>query len=127
MMRYQSKKFVIQEHKKEGDVHWDLMLENDGFLETYRLDVPPEEISSRPANAQKIFDHPTKFLTYEGSVNEGKGSVKIAETGTYRIVKETDETIEINIDGKLLNGKFELRRCENNVLQFGVSCFFEKD
>ena len=126
-MSYQSKKFVIQEHKKEGDVHWDLMLESDGFLETYRLDVPPEEISSRPANAQKISDHPIKFLTYEGSVNKGKGSVKIAETGTYRIVKETDGAIEMNIDGKLLNGEFELRRCANNILRFGASGFFEKD
>jgi len=127
MMCYQSKKFVIQEDKKAGDIHWDLMLESDGFLETYRLDAPPEEIASRPANAQKIFDHPIKFLTYEGSVNEGKGNVSIADAGTYRIVKKTDETIKINIDGKLLDGEFELRRCANNLLRFGASCFFEKD
>ena len=116
-MCYQSKKFVIQEHKKEGDVHWDLMLESDGFLETYRLDVPPEEITSRPANAQKIFDHPMKFLAYEGSVNEGKGSVSIADAGTYRIVKETDETIEINLDGKILNGDLIMTRLKDDQWQ----------
>jgi len=126
-MNYQSKKFVIQEHKKEGDIHWDLMLESGGFLETYRLDIRPEEIASRPANAQKIFDHPMKFLTYEGSVNKGKGSVIIADAGTYRIVKETDKTIEMNLNGKILNGVFELRRSENNILRFGVIGFFEND
>ena len=119
-MNYQSKKFVIQKHKKEGDIHWDLMLESDGFLETYRLDVPPEEIASRPANAQKIFDHPMKFLTYEGSVNEGKGSVSIADAGTYRIVKETDETIEMNLDSKMLTGNIIMIRVKDNQWQLEV-------
>ena len=126
-MCHQSKKFVIQEHKKDGDVHWDLMLESDGSLETYRLDVSPEEIPNRPANAQKIFDHAMKFLTYEGPVNESKGSVSIADSGTYHIVKETDETIEMNLDGKILNGEFELRKCKNNILRLGASGFFEND
>jgi len=119
-MSYQSRKFVIQEHKKEGDVHWDLMLESDGFLETYRLDLPPEEIASRPANAQKIFDHPIKFLTYEGPVNEGKGSVSISEAGTYCVAKKTDETIEMNLNGKILKGNLVMTRVTDEQWQVEV-------
>lgn len=106
------RKFVIQKHTSTGEVHWDLMLEAAGVLETYRLSLPPEQLQSHSTTAVKIFDHPLKFLTYEGSVNKGKGSVKIAEAGTYQITSQTEDKMELYFEGRILNDKFTLSRLD---------------
>ncbi len=103
-----NKKFVIQKHIRGDSVHWDLMLEAGAVLETYRLAVPPEKITGDPVEAVKIFDHPLKFLTYEGSVNKGQGSAKIADFGIYQIFSKTDSRVEFQFKGKILKGKFTL-------------------
>ena len=77
-------RFVIQKHSRGDDVHWDLMLEAGPVLETWRLDKSPQELLRSPAGAEKIFDHPLKFLTYEGPVNQGQSQACIVESGTYR-------------------------------------------
>ena len=100
------RRFVIQKHSKAGEVHWDLMLEAGRILETYRLDLPPEKLVQKTATAVKIFDHPLKFLTYEGSISNGKGSVEIAEAGTYQLLSGSKNRRELQLDGKFLKGKF---------------------
>ena len=102
------RKFVIQEHTSTQDTHWDFMLQTGDSLQTWRLDKPPRRIISQRTVAIKIFDHPLKFLTYEGPVNKGKGSVQIAETGTYQIIYKDENQIELNLTGRILNGKFTL-------------------
>ena len=102
-------KFVIQRHERQGEaVHWDLMLAKRGVLETYRVNSPPEEWGSRPVEAVKIFDHPLKFLTYEGSVNKGKGSVTITDAGIYRILSLDENKLKADFAGTILKGKKEI-------------------
>ncbi len=102
------KRFVVQRHQKESEpTHWDLMLERGGILETYRLALPPEKWGKEAIEAVKIFDHPLKFLNYEGSVNEGKGRVDIADCGTYRLIKEDGNKQQISFAGKLLKVEFQ--------------------
>ena len=117
-MANENKKFVIQQHTTGSDVHWDFMLEIGGILQTYRLDKTPQELVRTPASAVKIFDHPLKFLTYEGPVNKGRGSVRIADSGTYEIVHQVDDLIKLNINGKILKGNFTLSRIEGDNWQF---------
>lgn len=112
------RKFVIQKHTRAGEVHWDLMLETGPVLETYRLGLPPDKLLQKRANAVKIFDHPSKFLTYEGSVNKGKGSVKIAETGTYRLLSESENCRQLQLNGRILKGKFTLIHIAGEKWQF---------
>lgn len=112
------KKFVIQEHTTAASIHWDLMLESGDHLQTWRLENNPEEIPSHSTKAVKIFDHPLKFLTYEGPVNKGKGHVQIADVGTYEITRQTDNQIEINLTGRILKGKFSLIRLKDDRWQF---------
>jgi bifunctional non-homologous end joining protein LigD len=112
-----AEKFVIQEHTTAGSVHWDLMLESGNTLLTWRLDKGPAEING-PSEALKIFDHPLKFLTYEGPVNKGKGRVKIADAGTYEIMHENDERIELDLHGQILKGKFTLTHVKDDHWQF---------
>ena len=87
-------------------MHWDLMLEARQVLQTYRLGLPPEVLLQKTATAVKIFDHPQKFLTYEGIVNNGKGSVQIVEAGTSRLLSGSKNRRELQLDGKFLKGKF---------------------
>ncbi|MGA2093358.1 MAG: DNA polymerase ligase N-terminal domain-containing protein [Sedimentisphaerales bacterium] len=101
------KKFVVQRHERQNEpTHWDLMLETGYFLETYRIGEPPEQWGSNPIEAVRIFDHPLKFLTYEGSVNKGKGSVKIADSGTYNVLSQNKTLLTLEIAGAILKGEF---------------------
>jgi hypothetical protein len=84
------------------------MLERGEALETYRLAVPPEEWGNNPVEAVKIFDHPLKFLTYEGIVNKGKGSVKIADSGEYRLISQNESRLTLDFAGTILKGEFIL-------------------
>lgn len=101
-------------------MHWDLMLEVCGVLQTYRLEMPPEKLPHQANTATKIFDHPLKFLTYEGSVNAGKGSVEIVEAGTYRL-NECEDRQELQLNGKILKGKFTLTHIEGDRWEFSFS------
>jgi hypothetical protein len=113
MRRKKPRRFVIQRHEREGEpVHWDLMLECGKVLETYRIGAPPEEWGKGPVKAEKIFDHPLKFLNYEGPVNKGKGSVKIADGGTYRVLTQNEEQQKLEFAGRILKGEFQLHRLE---------------
>src|SRR4030042_5540467 len=120
-MTNENKKFVIQQHSSGSDVHWDFMLEIKNALRTYRLDKAPQQLTQTSANAVKIFDHPLKFLTYEGPVNKGRGSVRIADSGTYEILNQSDDRLELDLTGKILKGKFTLSLIESDNWQFGKS------
>jgi hypothetical protein len=120
-MSRQNKKFVIQEHSSGSDVHWDFMLESGDILQTYRLDKAPNEALHLAVNATKIFDHPLRFLTYEGPVNKGHGDVRIAESGTYKIVHQAHNQIKLDLSGKILKGNFTLNHIEGDNWQFGKS------
>ncbi len=115
-----SLRFVIQRHTREGQGHWDLMLEQGDCLQTYRLELPPEKLAQQRSSAVKIFDHPLKFLTYEGPVNKGKGSVEISEAGTYQIIGKTENEIQLQFDGKIVKGRFSLRLIEGDKWQFSL-------
>ena len=120
-MDQEDKRFVIQEHTTGSDVHWDFMLEWEPgqALQTYRLDKTPQQILRSPANAVKIFDHPPKFLTYQGPVNKGRGSVRIVEAGTYQLVNNEHDRIELNLAGQILKGKFAFCHVKDDKWQFG--------
>ena len=114
-----SEQFVIQKHTSPGDAHWDLMVQDGEMLQTWRLDKGPGQLKNTQANAEKIFDHPLKFLTYEGPVNNGKGSVEIADKGTCEITAQSDGKIEMELAGAILKGEFILTRITENGWRFG--------
>lgn len=117
-MTNENKKFVIQQHSSGSDVHWDFMLQITDSLQTWRLDKAPQELIRTSANAVKSFDHPLRFLTYEGPVNKGRGSVRIADSGSYEISNQNDDRVELDLNGKILKGKFTLSLIEADNWQF---------
>ena len=111
--------FVIQEHSRQNEpIHWDLMLEVGGVLRTYRLDSPPADIVGRTCTATKIHDHPLRFLTYQGSVNKGLGSVRLVDSGTYQLIKDNMESFRLEFNGKILSGEFSLARTKDDAWEF---------
>ena len=112
MSRLNMKQFVILEHTQNRQVHWDFMTEKGGTLETWRLDLAPDKMSGCNCNAVKIFDHPLKFLSYEGAVNQGVGMVKSVESGTYALLEESDNSRRLELKGKILKGQCTLTHIE---------------
>ena len=107
------KQFVIQQHTTPDGVHWDLMLEMDDCLWTWRLAVPPAEIKNKIISAERIHDHPLRFLTYEGPIQNGTGSVKIADRGSYQLLEQADNTLTFQSQGKILKGTSTLSKALN--------------
>ncbi len=116
-MTVETKRFVIQKHVRQHDVHWDFMIEQDNCLQTWRIAVSPDKLSQEPAHAERIPDHPLRFLTYEGPVNKGKATVAIADCGTYRIIENDKRNITLEMNGKILQGKFSLTHTDKKNWQ----------
>jgi hypothetical protein len=100
--------FVIQEHATPAGVHWDLMLQIEDILWTWRLAIPPEQIPSGRVVAERIFNHPLRFLSYEGPVQNQTGSVQIADSGKYTLENQAEHKFEIHFMGRLLTGRYTL-------------------
>lgn len=114
----QCKRFVIQEHTTAEGTHWDLMLEQGDVLTTFRLEEMPAAIPARAVRAEKIFDHPLRFLTYEGPVQQGTGRVRIVDRGIYRLLAPPDQMIVLALDGHVLQGDFTLTRMHETLWNF---------
>ncbi len=114
-----SGKFVIHEHlTPQACVHWDLMLEADGGLETYRLPVKPDKIAQQTWQIEKIFDHPLKFLEYEGPVNNGLGKVTMVDSGTFEVISKTPLLIKFR--GEVLNCTMALKNLAEDKYEISI-------
>ena len=121
MNRRNMKQFVILEHTQNRQVHWDFMTEKGETLETWRLDLPPNKLPGCICNAVKIFDHPLKFLSYQGPVNQGAGTVKSVESGTYVLLEESHNSRRLELKGKILKGQCALTHIEADRWEISFS------
>jgi hypothetical protein len=112
-----SSRFVVQEHATRDGVHWDLMLEKGDVLTTFRLEQPPGAVSTGTIRATRIFDHPLRFLTYEGPVQKGTGEVRIVDRGICDISDEGEHVITLELQGTILQGGFTLTRIDGTSWQ----------
>ena len=110
-------RFVIHEHQKHDDpVHWDLMLEYGETLKTFRLNCAPHDAAQKPCLATPILDHDTRFLTYEGPVQQGLGQVRRIDSGTYQSIHMTQYTWTVSLKGKVLDACVKLPLDREDVL-----------
>jgi hypothetical protein len=100
--------FVVLEHTAPDGVHWDLMLQDTGTLLTWRLAVSPQEIGSGPIQIQRIFDHPLRFLTYEGPVQANTGAVKRIDKGLCRWIEKSQTACTACLSGTVLRGCYQV-------------------
>jgi len=104
--------YVIQFHQGgKGADHYDLMLDVGRALRTFQLPKLPGQLrTDEHVDVRPLPDHRGAYLTYEGPVGDGRGSVSIAEKGTYDApVVEVDRWM-MDLSGALTCGRFELYR-----------------
>lgn len=86
--------------------HWDLMLERDGVLHTWRLNAEP--LSTCRIIAMPLPDHRLMYLEYEGPVSQHRGTVQRWDHGEYEVVCEVGSVLELVLRGTLLRGHARL-------------------
>lgn len=79
-------------------LHWDLMLEQDGRLRTWRLLGEPQ--AGAVLEAEPLADHRIEYLDYEGPVSGGRGNVRRLDAGEYAVVCKTDGVFSVRLNGK---------------------------
>ncbi|MCZ6690553.1 MAG: hypothetical protein O7H41_13225 [Planctomycetota bacterium] len=105
-------RFVVQRHDREEDPHFDIMLEREGTLRTWSCPAPPGE--DGPREVRSIQDHRITYLSYEGEISGGRGSVRIWDRGTYRSSAWDTEEVVALLHGERLRGQMVLQRIEGD-------------
>lgn len=89
-------RFVILEHDWPTP-HFDLMLETGATLRTWRLHRLPT--SEHVNEAIRIADHRLEYLTYEGPLSRGRGSVRRVQAGEYTSCVATPTGFRVDLGG----------------------------
>jgi hypothetical protein len=95
-------RFVVLYHDWPSP-HYDLMLEVDGVLKTWRLTREPVGIS--PIPAEPIGDHRLGYLEYEGPVSGNRGTVTRWDRGELEAYEESKDNIDVVLRGDRLKGE----------------------
>lgn len=104
-------RFVILEHDFPK-IHWDLMLESENVLLTWKLAKPP--VAGQTVNAQKSFDHRLVCLDYEGPISGNRGHVLRWDAGDFIWQTESEKSIQIKINSNKCTGLLEITQTEEN-------------
>lgn len=97
--------------------HWDLLLETEDQLKTWRLQNPPR--SGLPVGACPLPDHRRLYLDYEGPVSGNRGRVARWETGCFVWRLCEADQVWIDVRGHRLCGRLELSRRTQSTEQTG--------
>jgi hypothetical protein len=106
-------RFAIQRHDRDPDPHFDILLERGGALRTFSVKQPLGESEE----ARAIPDHRLLYLTYEGPISGGRGTVRLHDSGNYREESWKEDRISVRLDGKIHRGRLALTRIEGDRWQ----------
>ena len=82
-------------------LHWDLLLEKEGVLKTWRLLKEPD--SQSRIEVEALPDHRVHYLDYEGPVSGDRGTVSQWDKGNYEILSEENDQLELKLVGQKMN------------------------
>lgn len=109
---------VALEHRTaDGAVHYDLMIEDPlepagvGRLLTWRMAQPPSRW--RPGariKLEAINNHRRDFLSYEGPLTHGRGTVRRVDSGTVRIEQWAEHSARVLVRMETYEGQARLGR-----------------
>ncbi len=99
--------YVILEHSWQG-VHWDLMIEIEGALETWAIDAPI--VSDIDLSARRLDRHRLHYLDHEGAVSNNRGTVRRFDKGLCLVRLWTEENVEVCLEGERLSCVVRLER-----------------
>jgi hypothetical protein len=84
--------FVVLDHDWP-EPHHDLLLENGASLLAFRLPKWPGESACVPV--RRLFDHRLIYLTYEGQISGGRGTVRRQLAGQWDLRKQLAQYWEL--------------------------------
>ena len=100
-------RYVLLTHD-HPHLHWDLMLEEESSLRTWRLAQEP--LGEAPIKAEPLPAHRKHYLDYEGPVSGDRGTVTQWDAGDYLLEIDREEEIWVSLSGKRLRGRAILKR-----------------
>lgn len=104
-----SSAFVILAHSGHGPIHYDLMLERGASLATWRLPCRPADLPTGQAvNVKRLPNHRPAYLTYEGPVGNGRGSVRRVDGGTCEDISTDRQRWVLRLTGRAGQDLLEL-------------------
>jgi bifunctional non-homologous end joining protein LigD len=104
--------YVVQEHHARR-LHYDLRLEREGVLKSWAIPKGMPEGAGEKRLAIEVEDHPVEYGGFEGTIPKGEygaGTVSIWDRGRYRALAWGGDTIEVEIMGARLKGRYILTR-----------------
>jgi len=104
-------RFVVLIHDYPTQ-HWDLMLEGERGLRTWRLARSPVERVGVDVAAEALATHRAAYLDYEGPVSGGRGSVTRFAAGEYSLLQESPTEVRISLGSEGFPNSCVLRHCE---------------
>ncbi|MEM8865343.1 MAG: DNA polymerase ligase N-terminal domain-containing protein [Planctomycetota bacterium] len=119
MLRYVLLRHECPEDYRDGP-HWDLMLEHADALRTWSLLTLPaawskDASAAHAVEAKELPDHRVAYLTYEGEVSGGRGTVKQQAAGEYAVVSQDDDQLLVQATSGALVGEWRLTREQAEV------------
>lgn len=111
-------RYVILRHD-HPELHWDLMLEDEGLLKTWRLNQlplidPVSDETSIDLIAEALPDHRIQYLDYEGPVSGNRGEVKRWDRGTFSFLQHSNDLIVALMTGEELAGQITLKKTDQD-------------
>ena len=108
-------RFAVLTHERpDGEVHYDLLVEppesggpRPGRCYTWRFRRRP---AHRAERCRRIFDHPSRFLTYEGPLRRGRGRVCRYDAGRCLLLGDPARDLLLTLRGGEIVGTFRLSR-----------------
>lgn len=103
-------RFVIQEHHA-SHLHYDFRLEMGGVLKSFAVPKNLAPTIGEKRLGVQTEDHPVDYIEFEGVIPEGNygaGTVKIWDSGEYRLLEKTSRSYKIELKGKKIKGPYQL-------------------
>jgi hypothetical protein len=101
-------RYAILRHDDPRGLHYDVLFEQDGVLQTWSIPFPPDERANQPAKS--LPDHRIDYLNYEGPVSGDRGHVSRWDEGDYEGIEEDAALSVMRLMGKRLQGDIEWRQ-----------------
>lgn len=105
--------FVLLEHDPRagtgpGVVHWDFLvtLPGQALLATWRLAANPLDTAGE-IDAERIADHPPRFLDFEGPLRTAPGRVRRLDRGAAELERVETGGVVVRLSGGRLCGRYE--------------------
>ena len=110
MPRFVVLRHVMPDSSPRG-THFDLMFEMGESLATWACEqLPPPS----PVAACRLSDHRLAYLTYEGPISGGRGSVERVDSGTYEPLETNSHCWRLQVAGSKLYGLLVFSRIDDS-------------